>query len=498
MKIVKDKKKLEAISIFEDFECFVDFIKQHYQNVNLNNNDIISTTKKIYNLLIDSEGSVRLNRLSRWLPGQYEFKHKNTRQIEFWIERGWSQEVAFSKVSGYNKNTSLKGIKTKKEDKNEINFSGNIFKIKYKTAEFESETHPSCNICNTKLTLVKKNINNKKDEFYYEITGCHNNICSSNSLRKTEKYKAYLPESISKVKLAELEIINRENSPLCIEYWIKKGLSNIDSKNKISEIQKNNNSSEFREVFIPSKENLRKRGFSEEEISDICRTPSQIDFWIKKGYSENEAKNIIAKNQSNAAGYVDYEKRLLPSNIDYWINKGFSYKEAQEKIKERQKTFSLDICIKKYGEEDGKRRWLERQDRWHLNYKKSNFSKISQELFWEIYNKLSDEYKSENEIYFATLGADKLLDESGSNNEYRLMLNESFILPDFFVKNKNKIIEFDGTYYHRDNVENKKREKLRDESIINSGYEVLHIKESDYKNKKDDVINVCINFLNNY
>ena len=74
-------------------------------------------------------------------------------------------------------------------------------------------------------------------------------------------------------------------------------------------------------------------------------------------------------------------------------------------------------------------------------------------------------------------------------------MEESFILPDFFIKNKNKIIEFDGTYFHRDNVENKKRETKRDKSIVSSGYEVLHIKELDYKKNKEEIIKICINFL---
>ena len=494
MKIIKNREKLDAIDVFRSIEQFIDFINQNYPSVNLKYNVILSKTKEIYNNIINQDGSVRFNRLSRWLPGQYGFKHKNTRQIEFWKERGWSDEDAFSRVSSYNADTAKKGIKTKKEDKNDILFNGNEFKITYKTVEFESKTHPICNNCNSKLMLIKRNINNNKGEFYYEIIGCSNNSCDSKSLRKTEKYKALLPEPISNLKLAELEIINRNTNPLCKEYWVMKGLSSSDAENKISNIQKYN-SNKVENNFIPSKENLRKRGFSEEDISDICKAPTQIDFWIKKGYSKKEAKDIITENQSNAASFVDYGKRLLPSNVDYWINKGFSYKEAKNKVSESQKTFSLDICIEKYGEEEGRNRWLERQEKWHSNYKKSNFSKVSQELFWEIYNKLSDEYKCENDIYFATLGDGGLLDESGSNNEYRLMLEESFILPDFFVKNKNKIIEFDGTYYHRDNVENKKREKLRDESIINSGYEVLHIKESDYKNKKEYVINVCIDFL---
>lgn len=76
---------------------------------------------------------------------------------------------------------------------------------------------------------------------------------------------------------------------------------------------------------------------------------------------------------------------------------------------------------RKYGEEKGLERWKERQEKWHLNYKKSNFSKISQELFKSIY----EEIKKENinyDIYFASLNENKKYDYSGKNYEYRLML----------------------------------------------------------------------------
>jgi len=46
-----------------------------------------------------------------------------------------------------------------------------------------------------------------------------------------------------------------------------------------------------------------------------------------------------------------------------------------------------------------------------------------------------------------------------------------------------------------DCMANPARENLRDEQIIKSDYEVLHIKEKDYKNNKKEVVEQCINFL---
>ena len=72
-------------------------------------------------------------------------------------------------------------------------------------------------------------------------------------------------------------------------------------------------------------------------------------------------------------------------------------------------------------------------------------------------------------------------------------MNKSYILPDFFIPTLNLIIEFDGTYYYRDNPENKKREEARNRNIIDSGYEVIHISESDYRNKKELTILKIVN-----
>ena len=81
------------------------------------------------------------------------------------------------------------------------------------------------------------------------------------------------------------------------------------------------------------------------------------------------------------------------------------------------------------------------------------------------------------------------------NYEYRLMLSESYILPDFYIPSIKKIIEFDGTYYHRDNIENKKRERKRDLDIIKNDLKVYHVSESDYKKDKEGTIHKCLDFL---
>ena len=214
------------------------------------------------------------------------------------------------------------------------------------------------------------------------------------------------------------------------------------------------------------------------------RSPFSKSF--KKYKNENECIEFSKKVHEN----ITPEQQS--TRIEYWLNKGYNETEAKQKLSKRQTTFSLEKCIEKYGEIKGKQSWIDRQEKWITNYKKSNFSKISQKLFWSLYEILDNK----NDVYFATLKYN-LIDNSGKNNEYRLKLSNIVILPDFFVKNDKKIIEFDGTYYHRINPENKKRTLRRDEELKNDGYSIHHVNEIDYKKNPDKVISECLSFLKN-
>jgi len=236
----------------------------------------------------------------------------------------------------------------------------------------------------------------------------------------------------------------------------------------------------FSEMIKGEKNPNHKSRTTEEERKQ--KSPFSKSFVKYKNESEADAF------QQKVSKSIGPEKR--PTKVEYWIKRGHTEEESEKIISKNQVTFSLDICIEKFGEIEGKKRWMDRQEKWLKNYKKNNFSAVSQKLFWSIYEKL----KNKEEIYFATLSSETT-DFTGGNNEYRLRLKNSLVLPDFFMKNENKIIEFDGTYYHRDNPENKKRSLIRDEELISDGFKVFHVSESDYKKSPDKILSKCLEFL---
>ena len=204
-------------------------------------------------------------------------------------------------------------------------------------------------------------------------------------------------------------------------------------------------------------------------------------------YASTTDKSAVAAKISKA----NKENGNTSSTLLYWTKQGYTEAEAKEKLSERQTTFSLEICIQKYGKVEGTKKWNERQKKWLTNYKKTNFSKISQILFWEVFRGL----KTKSDIYFATL-LNGNEDKSGSNNEYVLMMEPKSIKPDFYHKPSKSIIEFDGDYWHGEKRGNKKRDADRDAILIKEGFRILHIRERDYKADPIKIVKDCVEFLN--
>jgi len=207
-------------------------------------------------------------------------------------------------------------------------------------------------------------------------------------------------------------------------------------------------------------------------------------------FSKKFVKGNISKQTTLKAHQSRIQSNTYTTTIEYWLKKtNGNLQEAQKLLKERQTTFSLEKCIEKHGLENGTKIWSKRQQKWCNSYKKQNYSKISQKLFLEIMN----HYKSTS-VYFATFNKIEMKDYQ--NKEYRLtLLNGKTILPDFIDISTKKIIEFDGTYWHNQKQANMNREEIRDQMIILSGYQILHVREQDYKQNPQQVIQECINFL---
>lgn len=247
------------------------------------------------------------------------------------------------------------------------------------------------------------------------------------------------------------------------------------------------------------------------------RSQSCVEYWIKrKGYTQEEAEikvkaiisNMQQKYQDKKSENPELYRASNPLCIEYYTKDGISEEEAKKTISNRQSTFSLKICIDKYGYEEGVSVFKNRQEKWQdtLNSKpveektQSNvgYSSISQKMFWEITSMIDDT----SNIHFAEKNAEYSIKSS---------ITKQWFNVDFLMSDKKKIIEFQGDYfhcnpllYHFDYVNEKcgmmakeiwDKDLNRKELLINEGYDILYIWESEYIQDSKETLEKCYKYL---
>ena len=225
------------------------------------------------------------------------------------------------------------------------------------------------------------------------------------------------------------------------------------------------------------------------------RSPMCIEFYQKR-YPElslEEQQEMLKTHKTKILERMK-DKTIQVMCKEYWMIRGYAEEEAKQIIKENSKlkhTFTLNKCINKYGEEEGKKIFEERQIKWqkslHNKLKNNTTNGKTQSLFANsIINILQDFFEGEKEYLLGKYSYD-----------YRF---------------QNKIIEFNGDYWHANpNIYDKnfvnKTTKLTASQIWDNdlkkkeyaescGYKLLIIWEKDYKDDVSDTINKCMNFLN--
>ena len=221
-------------------------------------------------------------------------------------------------------------------------------------------------------------------------------------------------------------------------------------------------------------------------------SPFSPAFYKKKSpeLSEEECERLAKEKLAST-------KMVSHTQISYWTDKGFTSDESRDKISKLQVTFSLKICVEKFGLVEGTKKWIARQEKWANSYKKFNYSRKSQELFKHIYKIIREDF---DEIFFATLKSKDVFNDGERRNYEKVLKIESLVcIPDFLIPSVKKIIEFDGVYWHnferRNKPENRKREEIKDKKLKESGYKILRISELDWDSDPNETLKKCIDFI---
>lgn len=210
------------------------------------------------------------------------------------------------------------------------------------------------------------------------------------------------------------------------------------------------------------------------KIEFFCKKHDRYKFWKLNG----ETLNINCPECAPK----------YPS-LEWFIDK-YGEKNGIKEFKNRSEEFSrlkvngLEWHINKYGFVDGEKKYrdfVEKRMNNLTKLKSKRYSKILQDLFWNVYNELSNK----NDCYFHELNHEFVLRIPKKYN-----YNKTVMMLDF--KQKNKIIEYNGLYWH-----NEIDDKIRYDILSEMGYDIMIITSDEYnRNKKDlNIIENCINFL---
>jgi hypothetical protein len=284
-------------------------------------------------------------------------------------------------------------------------------------------------------------------------------------------------------------------------------------------------------IFLSNNENQLIKRQKTNEINRVLdpllfkkRSRNCKEFWIERGFSEEESvlkseevmREIHQKTFEKFKINPEKYRSKYNTTIEYYIKKGYSEDDSKNMLSSRQSTFSKDVCIEKYGLDFGLEIWKKRQNKWintmdsksdeekiEINRKRlfngSGYSKISQKLFWDIYESFP-----ENNVHFEELNSEIIRYDKHNKRHYRY---------DYFDFTTKKVIEFNGDYWHcnPDKYDENyihtvikmdaktiwDRELQKIEWIKNRNYNVLVVWESEYRKNPKQILQKCIDFLNN-
>lgn len=238
--------------------------------------------------------------------------------------------------------------------------------------------------------------------------------------------------------------------------------------NFMDNFNKNNNKLSSRIVFL-----VRYDG----DVDKLKCCDCQINF-TSYNYEKRDF-NKICKSCFKKSNHYPTKEYFKSKYGNEWEN---FYTKNRELISS-YKVNSLSWFISRYGETEGNHKYekyLEERIKVLDNLKDRKISKISQDLFWMIYENLTEDEK--NNCFFKELNKEKMIKTCKS----------TYYFADFVMN--NKIIEYDGLYWH-----NEKKDNVRNQLYNKNGFDVLSINDKEFNRykKKSETIDKCLKFLRN-
>lgn len=372
-----------------------------------------------------------------------------------------------------------------------------ILRWEYYKKQDPSRTQEECEI----LAMKRRKARNKGSVEYYELH--YPNLSHEEHIRM----------------LTEFQENYKKNQPTHIEYWINKypDLPTNEQERLFHDYMRSTNGGciEFYERKYPDKtpeerqkmldDWLNKHQASQPKLvgdknpghskntTDLerkQRSPKCIEFYELRypDLSHEDHLRMLNEHKSNVTKILQDPKNQILC-VEYWLDKGYSIEEAEQKlINEYQKrSFTLEKCIKKYGDEEGRKKFEERQIKWQKTLHEAfGKSKIAQShIANQIINEIKSKYNGEKEY---------LVNKYSFDFRYKNILIE--INGDYWHCNPKlyKPFEFNkviGKYAH----EIWKKDELKKKTAEDEGYLVYIIWEYDYRKNPKETLDKCLLFI---
>lgn len=379
-------------------------------------------------------------------------------------------------------------------------------------AEYYKKNNPelSNKQCEEKAKWFRKSCNYLAKEYYErnypDLSNEEREKLRQKNLKKSrennknhfEYWKKNYPE-LSKEEQEKLwHDFAKTTNYCCVEYYLARGYSKEEAiKERDNRVKKMGN--KVSEKLMGENNPMHSSKTTQEERNSI--SPRNIAFYERKYPELSHEEHLKLQQEFFEKNRKAIKNAIKDTNIEYYLNQGMSKEEAEQALKKRQATFTLEKCIKKYGEIEGLKKFSERQQKW-LKSLQQNFSKFG------------DGRGQQSEI------ANDLIQKCCKILNIRKPYKEKYIYDNIFKRAysydfvyNNKIIEFQGDYWHcnpelyNEDFYNKVKKKTakeiwqfdkeKKECAEKYGYKILYIWEYEYKQDKDATIKKCIDFLTN-
>lgn len=384
---------------------------------------------------------------------------------------------------------------SKKGSKWTKNHEDSILRWEYYKKQDPTRTQEECELLATK----RRKARNKGSIEYYELHfpglshDDHINMLNEykrkyneNQPTHIEYYEKHYPNLTHDEQIKLHNIYLRTTNIECIEYYEKRypELSHEEHEKML-------NDAKSRKKHHPLfGEKNPGHNSNTTDLERKQRSPKCMEFYEKRYPELSHEEHLMMMNEHKK---IVKQKLQDPKNqilcVDYWLNKGYSIEETERQLKKeyQKRTFTLEKCIKKYGEDEGRRKFEDRQVKWQKAIHESfGKSKIAQsQLAQGIINEIKKKYVGEIEFQL---------------DKYS-----------FDFKYKNILIEINGDYWHCNpkiykpfdinkvtgkkacDIWKKDKEKINKAKSL--GYIVYTIWEQDYRNNPGLTIRHCMNFI---